>query len=392
MSKPPRILILSPCTINGFAGNITRFEQTTQLLSAVGNVEFFSLVEDEALHARRLIEWNAAPWSAPRVVKRLLRFAYKSTYVANRLLVEAGFYRHYRFRVFDCIARLILRVTGHNRTFDVLFANYIWTARGFAAVATTSAADLHDIHSDRHKRLGVKTWVDLEPSDEVGRLRECDLAISIAKEEYLLLRSVVDNVVFLPYWPMQVESPASIDRARAAVFVGSMNAVNSDALENISRFGLIDVFRSLRIEIWICGAICSSETARDLAKVYPEGVRLLGPVDDLGSVLRKARFGINLSGPSTGLKIKTVDYLNSGLSVICTAFGADQWLQEVCAPRLHLLPNGRLPKERVEELRRFLLDDDPPDGGPTSVVQEVFRRWSEISIRLDLEASPRVAG
>lgn len=380
MAERGRVLFVTPCTVSGYAGNIARFRQTITLLSRDHDVEFLSLVEPSGPHEDKLRSWGARPCSLPTLLQVSLRFAYKSVYVLNRLLVERGLGSAYRFGAFDVVGRALLGLMPRGRRYDMVFTNYVWTGRAFAAAGAATVIDLHDVHANRHERLGSKVWVTLRPEDEAQRIEESQTCLAIAWAEYQTLRERHGDsrVRFMPYWPPG--EPAHAHRRQPhAVFLASANQVNADALDNLRRSGVVEMLLKLGARIRVCGAVCDTPQALALQQAHAQGVELLGVVDDLGSVLNTAMLGINMAGPSTGLKIKTVDYLHAGLKVIATVHGSDPWLERTCPRHLLILPDGPLSGADPARVRDWLaaaLADETtvPPQGPR---EDAERCWRE---------------
>ena len=380
MSERPRVLFVSPCSISGYAGNISRFRQTIALLSRDHEVEFLSLTEPSARHADKLLTWGAVPCCLPPMLQTVLRFVYKAVYVSNRILVERGLLAAYAFGTFDVIGRILLKSFSRRLGYDMVFTNYVWTARLWGELAKNTVIDLHDIHANRHERLGAKVWVSLKPDDEFRRIEEADVCLAIAWGEFQKLRELhgEGRIRFLPYWPGE-PLPLAAFRQPVAVFLASCNQVNTTALDNLRLSGVVEVLMDLGVHIHVCGAICDSNEARLLKLAFPQVVQLLGIVDDLNSVLNTATLGINMASPSTGLKIKTVEYLHAGLRVIATAHGSDPWLERTCPGSIHLLPEGPLNGVDQERLRAWLGTTlANPTVVPVNVPgQETQRYWSQ---------------
>ncbi|MBK1612417.1 hypothetical protein CKO44_02920 [Rubrivivax gelatinosus] len=391
MAERGRVLFVTPCTISGYAGNIARFRQTIALLSRDHEVEFLSLVEPIGRNAGKLAGWGARPCRLPLVLQNSLRIAYKSIYLLNRLLVEGGFASAYRFGAFDMVGRALLALVPGWRRYDMVFTNYVWTARPWARAATTTVIDLHDIHANRHERLGAKVWVTLRPEDERQRIEESDVSLAIAWAEYQTLRARHGDIKvrFMPYWPTEAPQRDG-HREPVAVFLASANQVNADALDNLRLSGVVEILVNLGARIRVCGAVCSTPQALSLQQAFPQAVELLGVVDDLGSTLNSAALGINLAGPSTGLKIKTVDYLHAGLKVIATAHGSDPWLERTCPLHLLILPDGPLngpAQARAQEWLAAALAEQtaaPPEGPR----KDAERCWAQ-ALTARADADPR---
>lgn len=365
----PRALVVFPCTVTGYSGNIARLSQMLAILGESYDIDFLSLVQSQGVEeglSKEGVRVARVGLTAPAALQHSLRVLYKAIYVVNRVFVEKlKVKRYYSFALFDRLAAFLLRLFRTGQPYDVALFNYAWTARGLRSLSRTYAIDLHDLHGDRHERLGYRGWVSLAPPDEMARLREAPVSIVISEYEQQALQSAdpAINSIFLPYFPRPSDQRASRDadgekagsRASVCVFVGSGNPLNVEAVTNIESLGVLAVLRRLGLTLAIVGSICDSPPVIALARRWPGVVTLAGVVQDLERFLSACRVGINVCGPSTGIKVKTVEYLAAGLHVLASPHASDPWLDRAFGSRIKIVKFGRSGlADREAEVAAFL--------------------------------------
>lgn len=385
--RRPRVLVVFPCTVAHFAGNVARLGQLIELLRPRCEVHLLSLHEalgDRSALERKGLRPDHVGLQGHRRAEWLLRTAYRIAYVSNRVLVELlRVRRHYSFRVFDAVARIVVRCASLQGRYDAAVFNYAWTARGLSSVARTFVVDAHDVHADRHRRLGYRSWVSLAPHDERDRLRESAAVLALSDREHLQLsagRAV--RSILLPYLPAgSRETGRTPPRERVAVFLASAGPVNVGALLHAERIGILAVLRRAGYRLRLVGSICQTGVAETLTKRWAGLVEPVGVVPEVTSLLRGCSVGVNVCGPSTGIKIKTVDYLVAGLHVVATQHGSDPWLERCFPGRLTIVDELR-PLSALEQDRLCALLDVLPgtedDGCAARAASEISAAFQEV--------------
>jgi hypothetical protein len=77
----------------------------------------------------------------------------------------------------------------------------------------------------------------------------------------------------------------------------------------------------------VAGGICNTAKASTLERLRLGGVEVLGRMDDLRDFYARAGVVLNPVGPSTGIKIKSVEALVAGRDLVTTQWGADKSLE-----------------------------------------------------------------
>lgn len=349
----PKVLVIVPCTMQGYAGNIIRIMQTIKLLQKDAEVDLLSLVQSNGLHKhlkQKGVEGVNIGIKNQPLLTAILRVTYKVIYKVNRILVEKAVIRtYYSFKLFDIIANFMINLAAPSK-YTAIFCNYIWIERGLRSLGQTSIVDLHDLHGNRHQKLMRRDWVNLAIEDEERRIFEVSTIIAISEDEFEKVKQFEQTNVktFLPYFPdIRTQFTKDCPKVeRRCVFVGSNNLVNLDAIKNIESSGLMGILIRANFTLDIIGTICYTDIAKAVKSRYPDNVSLLGVVEDVSNIFSTACIGLNLCGPSTGLKIKTVDYIAAGLSVICTSYGSDTWLAREFADQIYLIDVDKHINER----------------------------------------------
>lgn len=193
--------------------------------------------------------------------------------------------------------------------------------RGLPSVLVT-----HDVFHRRHAGLaarGLRLYPPTLPAEaEAAMLRLADVIVAIQPEEEALLRALVPDrrVICAPMSAQPKPRPPGVAREPGLfAFVGSDAVHNLDGL----RWLLEAVWPRLRAilpgaRLEICGTAGPA-----LPSPLPPGVVVRGVVADLGSVLHRASVAVAPLLAGSGLKVKILDYLAHGLSVVATPVAAE---------------------------------------------------------------------
>ncbi len=229
----------------------------------------------------------------------------------------------------DALVELLLHLQDSFRP-DLLLAEYVFMTRAFPLLPDiTTAIDTIDVFSTKaHKveRHGVSDGLALSEPEEAALLRRADILIGIQPDEARdLARLAPDRKVVSVGvdFAMSRDAPAAPPGAAIAagttvLLVASGNPMNVKGLSDFLAFCWPVVRRDVPdAELLVVGAV------GDAVHHAPDGVRLLGRVEDLGPLYAAARVVINPAAAGTGLKIKTVEALCHLRPVVCWPSGAD---------------------------------------------------------------------
>jgi len=232
----------------------------------------------------------------------------------------------------DALVELLLHLQDRHRP-DLLLAEYVFMTRPFPLLSPgiTTAIDTHDVFSTRaHKveRYGLSDGLAMSEPEEAALLRRADVLIGIQPDEARdLARLAPDRKVVSVGVDFVVSEAVHAGQPQGTVLlVASGNPMNVKGLADFLSFCWPLVRRDLPdAELLVVGAV------GDSVQHAPDGVRVLGRVEDLGPLYAAARVVINPAVAGTGLKIKTVEALCQLRAVVCWPSGADGLTEEARA-------------------------------------------------------------
>lgn len=208
--------------------------------------------------------------------------------------------------------------------FEIVLVEYIFQSRAFLNFDNTvlKVIDTHDVMTDRHKLFlheGKKpVWYSTPRQQERKGIRRADVVIAIQEKEKAHFSSMTRKPVINVGHIVQINRSISEEPRKKLLFVGSNNPSNLYGITDFIKgdFPAIrEVFPAM--ELLIAGNICEH------LKQIPEGVTLLGEVDDLSKVYDMADIVINPLTIGTGLKIKMNEALGYSKVVLSTPNGAE---------------------------------------------------------------------
>ncbi|MDA9143663.1 hypothetical protein N9N99_03705 [Gammaproteobacteria bacterium] len=214
-----------------------------------------------------------------------------------------------------------------NKPFDLLVFYYAWTPNliNIKNPCNRILVDTGDVMANRHERIKKKTWISLSLKDERNLLCSSGfepLAITIEdSDEFYSLYGVRPKV--LPYAPINDYKKEA--RGGYIGFLGAKNNFSLDFIKLLSESSLIESLAISGKKILLAGTVCSYIDESTLNSLQIRGVKIIGPVDSIFQFYSKVHTVFNLSGPSTGAKIKSIEALMLGKNLISTKFGIDEY-------------------------------------------------------------------
>jgi hypothetical protein len=214
--------------------------------------------------------------------------------------------------------------------YDRIFCYYAWGVilLGLDRFGDKVSVNLGDVMASRYRRIGQRKWISLSDADERRVVRAPIRSAAISQydaDEFLRLYGV--RLPVIPNVPPQhaeLVALAARPRPRAAgFFAGSGNAINLATLRNLAEPRFLAALRDARVEFVIAGAICRDIPADLRAALADGGARLLGKVPALIDFYGAVGAMVAPVGPSSGLKMKSVETLLAGRSLITTRWGTD---------------------------------------------------------------------
>lgn len=224
----------------------------------------------------------------------------------------------------DVLAELLVQLDQALRP-DVLLAEYIFMTRPFALLRPDllKVVDTIDVFSTKARKVehyGVSDGLALTEEEEALLLRRADILIGIQPEEAADLARLssesevlsvgVDFRVIGQPWPLPLEP--------VALLVASRNPMNTKGVNDFLKYAWPLVREAIpQATLRVVGSI------GDIIQDVPEGVEIVGQVDQLGPQYAEARVAINPAIAGTGLKIKTVEALCNLRPVVTWPAGVD---------------------------------------------------------------------
>jgi len=208
-----------------------------------------------------------------------------------------------------------------------VFANYFNAAEVFAHLPrdTVKAIIVHDVMALRQQSLeaaGLALDFDVQMiARERAAFRRADVCVAIKAEEADYIRAVAPGVevVTIPFAAPKMEVDVTAPREAIALFVGSDNFPNRDALAWLLEAVWPEVgLQRPGAQLRVVGGV--GHTWRD---AWPAGAEAAGVVDDLPAEYRRACVALIPLRVGSGLKIKTVEAVAAGLPCVTTSVGAE---------------------------------------------------------------------
>ena len=328
-SVEPRALYISPIDMQADNGMARRQEQLLNALCMIypDSVDLLSLSASYAKSSAWLrkkglkvnllrgifpaaARWNATLWYGGGVI------------LCNKLRWISRFYFPLRTPL----------PASWLRRYDLILCFYPWFHRllGLERGGKKVIVDTGDIMADRHERTGARRWISMTAKDERAVLESDCRSLAISQDdsdEFRRLYGIQLPVVpFVPPDYMELIGIARYERPPKVGFMGAPSYVNEEILRTLSEPDFLECLSSHGVELLIAGGICQTASPSVLAALERGGARILGRIPSIVDYYRQIRVTVNPVGPSTGVKIKSVETLLAGCSLITTRWGADRLL------------------------------------------------------------------
>ena len=190
--------------------------------------------------------------------------------------------------------------------------------------------DLGDVMADRHQRIGARRWITLSHQDEESILHSQARCVAISDddvEEFQRLYKVtIPRISFVPPDREDLQALRTGELPRRVGFMGAPSYVNEEILRLFAESDFLGPLHQSDVELVIAGGICDVADPAVLAKLRAGGARVLGRVGSVAEYYCLIGATVNPVGPSTGVKIKSVEALMAGRKLITTRWGADSSL------------------------------------------------------------------
>jgi hypothetical protein len=213
--------------------------------------------------------------------------------------------------------------------YDVIVCYYAWhyCLLKLDRAAEKVVVDTGDVMADRHERIGVRRWISLASDDERSVLQSGSRCLAVSQDDIDDFERMYgvrpQPLAFVPPDHAKLVQVASGDMPLRLGFMGAPSYVNEEILRLLSAPTFLNRLRDANIELLIAGGICDTIDQSVLKSLAKSGARVLGRVRSTAEYYAQIAATVNPVGPSTGVKIKSVETLIAGRGLVTTRWGAD---------------------------------------------------------------------
>lgn len=216
--------------------------------------------------------------------------------------------------------------------YDIILCFYPWAHRllRLDRGGRKVIVDTGDVMADRHERIGRRRWISLASEDERAILKSQSrcLAVSVDDaDEFERLYGVRPPVQpFVPPEYQELINLIDTSLPKTVGYMGAPNYLNEELLRELANSEFLDTLNAAGVDLVVAGGICNTVDKSVLRTLERGGARVLGRVPSTVEYYRQIGATVNPIGPSTGVKIKSVETLVAGRALITTKWGADEML------------------------------------------------------------------
>ena len=138
----------------------------------------------------------------------------------------------------------------------------------------------------------------------------------------LLAEGFLDNNIIQLGMPISVKQNPTIGKEYDFVFAGG-NSFQNEAGIKCFFDRVVPVLKDIPLKVAIAGSLCDSQIWTKLEVPKSVQIIFLGRVDDLGVVFSKGLIGIGTVPYGSGIKVKVVESILSGLPMVLTDSGVE---------------------------------------------------------------------
>lgn len=224
--------------------------------------------------------------------------------------------------------------------YDAIVCYYAWAHRllRLERAGRKVIVDTGDVMADRHERIGARRWITLRANDERAVLESGSRCIAVSRDdaaEFKRLYGVqVPVLQFLPPSYPELMAISAREKPRRVGFMGAPSYVNEEILRLLAQPEFLDRLSKAGIELVVAGGICKTVNPAVLDALRQGGARVLGRVPSTLLFYEQISAVLNPVGPSTGVKIKSVEALMAGRTLVTTRWGADENLRMAFANQI----------------------------------------------------------
>jgi len=317
-----KVLFVGELRFTSRNGYFSRQEQLIRQLSKIGDLDIINFGDS----APDTENWLASEGLKARVASgglvTILRCLFRLWYYGNTIFCnKLRIYKYWKF-----FPRFRISVFSNCKYSHCIYY-YLWPTQmvDVKNVVEQKYVDLGDIMGDRHERIGVRRWISINPLIEKSIIHsEKFKAIAISpndSDECLTLYG--KKVPVLPYCGQLPAAKKNDINVKNIGYIGAKNNFSDDLVNVLLTSCLIERLAAKKIMVILAGGFCSHLSERQSHDLIDRGVKIIGKVSSVGEFYEQVSVVLNLTGPSTGAKIKSIEALCYGKSLVATEYGAD---------------------------------------------------------------------
>jgi len=213
--------------------------------------------------------------------------------------------------------------------YDIIVCYYPWPHRllRLERAAHKVVADLGDVMADRHERIGIRRWISITATEEKAIFYSGSRCVAVSEDdaaEFERLYGVRPSVLgFVPPEYSDLMKLDSGERPPRIGFMGAPSYANEEVLRTLAHPKFLECIACGGVELLVAGGICNTVDPSILRALESGGARVLGRIQSTAEYYRQISATVNPVGPTTGVKIKSVEALIAGRSLVTTRWGAD---------------------------------------------------------------------
>lgn len=329
------ILFVADFRVDNINGNFKRQEQLLQYLCENYHVELLNLggscKSTRQFYDRSLPELEVRGGASVIIYRLVYRAWYVlNTLLCNKLQIIGQWY----------CPRLLPIYPAMGREYKHVIYFYMWNARIFeyAKPRESVVIDLNDVMGNRHERIGARRWISLSFSLEQEIIRSAKFTpVAITDDdadEFNRLYGTKPEVIPYVEWPAAEVIPSV---GAKIGFLGARNNFSEDLVQFLLTSNFCYSLAALGVEFILAGSCCDFLKAEDQKELEKRGVDVIGKVGDARHFYNQVSCVLNLTGPSTGAKIKSIEALCENKKLITTRFGIDSYTHSFFKDVVHFV-------------------------------------------------------
>jgi len=243
--------------------------------------------------------------------------------------------------------------------------------------------DLGDVMGERHQRIGTRRWISLTAATErriITSPSRC-LAISCGDQaEFEQVYGVALPVLpFVPPDHQRLQGIAAKANGGAVGYLAAPSYQNEEIIRLLcSAEFLAELNRGGTVPLVLAGGICASIRPEEQARILACGGRILGRIDGIETFYEEVAIVINPVGPSTGIKIKSVEALYAGRHLLTTRYGIDSFLERDFGSQITIVDWPLGPVDLATAIRRIAGPAEAAPAGTTGA--ESYTRRTDAAV------------